>query len=358
MAPTRSPFAGRLLGAYLRGLTLADGSPSAAAAYLAGQPGDEAAAAARVLRASVGATTPGDLVAATRPIGLDLAALTRGEGLLDRVPGIRRTPFRTRVFEQTAGAVARFLAPGDPAPVFGLAFDAAQGLPPTKLAAIVCQSEELMRVTPQLADSIVPADVAAACVAGTDRQFTDVTLTPTDDAPGFIGHDAAFMTSTGAGVAQIDHDLRAMLKVITDAGHSLRTACWIASSRSVGYLATLRSGDALAFPGVTASGGALLGLPLLASPQVPISGSPAETTLVLVVGSQVRVADDGDATFEISRSTALQLNDSPTIDAATPTAASLVSLYQVGAVAIRATRWINWKLARSDAAVTLLGVQY
>ena len=337
---------------------MGDGVPSAAAAYLSGQPGSEAAEAARVLRAAIGAHSSADVLAATHPIGLDLAQLMRGLPLIDRVPGWKRAPFRVRTFAQTAGARARFVAGGAALPVYAMGFDAAKALQPATCGAIITQTAELFAQAPQLADEIVPADLAAACAAGIDAQFLDITTSPTDSSPGFIGDGAELLTSTGASVAAIDGDLQRMLRVVTAGGHSLRTAVWAMHSRIAAALAGMRSGGVPAFPGTTADGGRLLGLPVLATPQAPLIGSPQETIIVLLVGEALRVADDNQTEILISRGAVVQQDDAPTQSSTTPTASAAVSMFQTNGIAIRGVRWINWRLADPTACAVLAGVAY
>lgn len=355
MTPLRTPS---LIGPFIHGLAIAGGDRSEAAAYLSGQPGAEAAQAARIIKAAVGALAPSDVASASKAIGIELGSLVRGRSIISAIPGQRPAPFRVRVFEQNSGARAVFLAPGQPAPVHTLGFDAPQPLAPAKIATICVQSGELFRAAPALADSIAPADLAAACAAGADAVFLDHTAAPTDDTPGGIGYACLAYESAGSTAAAIDGDLRKMLAALTTVGHSLRTGCWLAHARTAAYLSTLRSGDVAAYPGARADGGTLLGLPLLASPDVPVAGSPGTTTLTLLVGDQVRIADDGTAAIDVSRATSLQMNDAPTQNALTGGGTSMVSLYQSGGVAIMATRWQNWRLARSDAAVVLENVAF
>lgn len=337
---------------------MGDGVPSAAAAYLSGQPGSEAAEAARVLRAAIGAHSSADVLAATHPIGLDLAQLMRGLSLIDRIPAWKRAPFRIRTIAQTAGARARFVAAGASLPVYAMGFDGARALQPATCGAIVAQTAELFAQAPQLADEIVPADLAGACAAGIDAQFLDITATPTDSSPGFIGDGAELLVSGGSSVAAIDADLARMLRVVTDGGHSLRTAAWLVHSRTAAALAGMRSNGLPAFPGTTADGGRLLGLPVLATPQAPLIGSPQETVIVLLVGEALRVADDNQTEILVSRGAVVQQDDAPTQSSTTPTGSAAVSMFQTNGIAIRGVRWINWRLADPTACAVLAGVGF
>jgi hypothetical protein len=70
--------------------------------------------------------------------------------------------------------------------------------------------------------------------------------------------------------------------------------------------------------------------------------------LVLVHAPSIAMADEGGLTIDASEEAAIQMLDNPT-NASTggTTATTMVSMFQTNSVALRATRFINWKLRRS-----------
>jgi hypothetical protein len=84
------------------------------------------------------------------------------------------------------------------------------------------------------------------------------------------------------------------------------------------------------------------------------------TIVVLVNASDIFEADDGEISIDASREASLEMSDTPTQDsaAATPVAATLVSMFQTNSVAIRAERTINWMRRRATSVVYLTGVDW
>jgi hypothetical protein len=74
--------------------------------------------------------------------------------------------------------------------------------------------------------------------------------------------------------------------------------------------------------------------------------------------SEVYFADDGGFQVDASDQASLQMLDNPTNDTVTPTATSLVSLWQTNCVGFRAERILNWARRRANAAVYLTGAAW
>ena len=56
---------------------------------------------------------------------------------------------------------------------------------------------------------------------------------------------------------------------------------------------------------------------------------------------------------DVSREASLQMLDNPTNDTVTPTATSMVSMWQTNSVAFRAERILNWKRRRASGVALL-----
>lgn len=57
--------------------------------------------------------------------------------------------------------------------------------------------------------------------------------------------------------------------------------------------------------------------------------------------------------LDVSREASLQMLDNPTNDSVTPTATTMVSMFQTNSVAFRCERILNWARRRDNAAVYL-----
>jgi len=104
-------------------------------------------------------------------------------------------------------------------------------------------------------------------------------------------------------------DVVALMSAYTDAGGRLESAVFLLSSRNV---VALRLIDSPAFEQLTPSGGAIAGIPALASDAI---GS----NFVLVDRARVLIADDGDVDFRISTETSWEMRSDPTMHGGTGT---------------------------------------
>jgi hypothetical protein len=107
------------------------------------------------------------------------------------------------------------------------------------------------------------------------------------------------------------------------------------------------------FPNISMGGGSLFpGLSVVTSQTVP-SG-----TVIAVQPSEIQLADDGGFLVDVSREASLEMSSAPTAEVNTPTAASLVSLWQENAVGFRCERILNWRKRRTTAVAYLTGVAW
>jgi hypothetical protein len=139
----------------------------------------------------------------------------------------------------------------------------------------------------------------------------------------------------------------------------------VANQQGAGITLIMRATDALAagmmvnalgqpeFPNISMGGGSLFpGLSVVTSQVVP-SG-----TIIALQPSEVYLGDDGGFMVDVSREASLQMLDNPTNDTVTPTATSLVSLWQTNSVGFRCERILNWAKRRTTAVTYLTGVAW
>jgi hypothetical protein len=101
------------------------------------------------------------------------------------------------------------------------------------------------------------------------------------------------------------------------------------------------------FPDLTMRGGYVEGIPVIASEAVTLLGSPTANMIAAINAEDVFLADDGAVDIEASDQASLEMSDAPTQDGTTGGGASMVSLWQTGMLGLKATREINWTLARA-----------
>ena len=78
--------------------------------------------------------------------------------------------------------------------------------------------------------------------------------------------------------------------------------------------------------------------------------------MIIMKADEVLLADDGQVTIDASREASLQMESAPD---SPPTATTvLTSLWQHNMVAIKAERFINWRLRRNNAVAYVAGANY
>ena len=262
--------------------------------------------------------------------------LLRGKTAVDKLASkMRQVPFNVKVPSQTGASTVGWVGEAKTKPVTNPTFGSIT-LTKSKVAGIVMLSEELVRFSNPKADGLVLDDLIKSTAAFIDGQFFDPAKAEATDSPASILNGVTPVNSTGETGAAIEADLAAVIKQATDAGLTLEGATWVMSETRAAKLSVLR--DALGkkyFEGMNINGAKeLLTLP------VEISAACTDK-IVLVIPSQILLADDGDVDFAIS--------SEASINTGTDAAPQWVSLYQSDLIAIRGERFIRWK-ARGIAA--------
>lgn len=274
----------------------------------------------------------------------DIAAVLRARTLIGRMTRVRRVPFNTRAITAVEGSTAGFVAEGAPAPVSELSTTVAATLAPRRCVGLTAVSDEVLSWSVPGADNLLAADVLAGVGLALDRGLIDPTVAPSASSPGAITFGAPSTSVDALSVAVLDDAIRAALGTLADANCDLQTAAWVTSPKLAAWLATARNGDGTAaYPGATAQGGMLAGLPVLSTQAAYSAGSPTESLLALVEQAEITAAI-GDGTVELATHAAVQLDDAPSGGAQ-----NLVSLWQEGLVGFRATVMANWTRRRPGA---------
>ena len=342
---------GGALARYVSALSVGRGDPLAAEAYAAAKGWLQTAS---VLRGVITALGQGDVASALKPITFDLAAALRPMTVVGRLAGMRPVPFATRVLRQSLGATGTWVGEQTPIPVSKSSFDVVAALNARKVAAISVVTSELLQNAEPASYSTIAADVLAAVAEALDRAFLDPSNHGDATTPASVTAGATSFESSGSSLANVDADLGRLVGALTDANCSLQTAAWTMSARTACSLARLRgTGGAAAYPGVTARGGILLGIPVLTSANTAVEGSPGEGMIALIEGSEVLIADEGEGSIDLSNEAALQLSDGPSAGAQ-----QLVSLWQAGMVGLRSSRVVNWTIRRATSAAVLRSVAF
>lgn len=280
------------------------------------------------------------------------------------IPPLRAIPFNVRVKRQTSGGEAYWVGEGQPKPLTSFDFDTVT-LRWAKIANIAVLTDEQVRFSSPNAETTVRSALAEAIIAREDITFIDPAVTAiADTRPASITNGATSHASSGTDEAAARTDVGTLMTALANANLPYSQSVWIMNAAAAIQLFLMQNAlGQPSFPGMLATGGSFMGRPVIVSDHIAPTGSPATSIIVLMIPQEIYLSDDGQVMVDASREASLQMDDSPTMAStsgspATPTATSVVSMFQTNSVAIRAERYINWARRRDAAVQYLTGVAY
>ncbi len=285
----------------------------------------------------------------------------------NRVPNLRRVPFRVPLIGQTSGGAGYWVGEGAPKPLTKFDFSRTV-LEPLKVANIAVATMETLRDSSPSAEAIIRDQLAAALAERLDLDFIDPAKAASAGvSPASITNGVTPIESSGTNADAVRADIRALFGAFIAANNAPTSGVWIMPSTTALALSLMVNPLGQAeFPGLTMNGGTLFGLPVIVSQYVPTaydadgSGTDfASGAMVALVNAQdIYMADEGGVSVDMSDQASLQMDNAPTNNSATPTATSLVSMFQTNSVAFRAERTVNWARRRPSAVAVLVGVNW
>jgi HK97 family phage prohead protease len=307
---------------------------------------------------TIDATWASPLIAYTQAAA-EFAEFLRPATIIGRIPGLRRVPFNIQVPRMTAGASVGWVGENAPKPVSSEAFDTIT-LRWAKAAGIVVLTQELMRFSNPAAEALVRADLSRAMAQFLDAQFVDPTVAAvTNVSPASITNGVTAVTPTGTTASAFRADVKTLLAPLLTANIPLDSGVWIMhTSLAISLSLMQNSLGQQVFPGMTKTGGTLLGFPVIASTNVPATGgSPADGyALIFAIADEIMLADDGNTVIDASDQASIQMDTAP--DSPPSASTPVVSFWQMNFVGLRAERWINWQKRRTQAVQYMAGTKY
>jgi hypothetical protein len=240
-----------------------------------------------------------------------------------------RVPLYTRAGMITSVPSAGVVAEGVAVPVTKITLNNVI-LAPIKCAALLVCTSELLLNTSAAGQACFSRELQSVVAAAVDTAFVDIAdngVTP--------------ITSTGP-----TKDLRAALLATNAAG--IARPYWIAAVDVAKFASTLGT-NLPAFAAASAVGGELANLPML------VSSGVASGTLYLIDASGF-AADGGPVAIEVSSEADILMNTAPPMNSTTPTAASMVNMFQTDSAALKAVAMIGASKIRNDAAALITGI--
>lgn len=262
-----------------------------------------------------------------------------------------RAGFNVRTIVETTGASATFVPSGGPIFVQALSITDTALLDLLKLATICVFTRESVQTWGPAVQANIEDRLGLALIRGDDSAFLDPDKAAVaGERPASILNGVSplgDLTNTAAGALA---DIETMLAAHVDAGSDLDRVLIACHPRTCLALSLLQtSGGNAAFPALGATGGSILGVPVVTSVGCVRSGSPTERIIAALDGGKIVVADDGAIDLAASAVTSLQMDDAASQSAHTGTATSVTSMYQTESVALRARRYANWQRADASA---------
>jgi HK97 family phage major capsid protein/HK97 family phage prohead protease len=265
----------------------------------------------------------------------------------------RPIPFNVRIPRQTSGGASRWVGQGKSKPVTKFDFDAIFTAF-TKVAGITVITQELARFSDPSAEALIRDQLADTVIERIDSDLfdPDVAAVANVNPAGLLNGVAPVAGPTGSD----PDDIRcALLRLWApwDATNMGARPAYYTTPAVVRWLAFMR--DALgnvAFPGLTANGGTLDGIPVRVSQYLANNGGSGGSPFILVDESEIYLADDGTVTLDASQEATIEMSDTPVGSSSatvTSNGSPFVSMFQTNSIALRAERFIWWGARRSGA---------
>lgn len=268
------------------------------------------------------------------------------------IPALRSVPFNISVKGQTSGGGAGWVGEGNAKPVTKFDFNEVN-LGWSKLAAIAVLSDELIRFSAPSADVLVRDSLAEALIARKDQDFIDPAKAAVANvSPASITNGVTAVVASGTDEAAVKADMKALMVKFITANLSLSSGVFImhpSMALTLGMMSNALGQPS--FPGITMNGGIFFGLPVIVSEYV------TSTTIILAAANEIYLAEDA-VMISASKEASIEMSDAPTGSSGTPTATSLVSLWQTNSTALRVEQYTNWAKRRSAAAQLVTGAAY
>lgn len=265
---------------------------------------------------------------AIQPMQDAFVAFVRSKSVLGNLPGLRRIPFETPVPTQTSEAAFKWVAQNSPKPLSSLGFSNSIRLGPTKGAAIVAVTLELVKLAVDAMPGALRDDLAAGISKWTDRNLLDPAVAAVaGQQPASITNGVVPTTSTSNLAADVDSLLDALLTARPNAKPVI-----IANGKNARKIGLMNNGAGVGAD-VLISEGAL-------------------TNVIAVDPTAIFCADNG---IEISTSREASLNMSDTPDNPATASTVIVSLWQHDMIGYRTERMVNWLATNNGVKYLVAG---
>lgn len=309
-------------------------------------------------------TTSGWASELVYPVNLvnEFIEVLRPKTVIGRIPNLTNVPFNVRIAGADQGTSASWVGQGRPAPVSKM-HTMAITLGIAKAAGLVVLTQELVRSSSPSAELMVRNDLVKAIAQFLDQQFLSPDYAAVANvSPASITSGVNPLAATGTTAATLRADVQTLFGTWIAANLDPTGGVWIMpATMALAISLMLNALGQPVFPGITMNGGVFFGLPVVTSQSAVMVGSPIAgegNMIILVNAPEIVLADDGQVTIDASAEASIEMLDNPTNNAAAGTPTTMVSMFQTNAIALRATRFINWAKKRSTAVQYIKDASY
>jgi HK97 family phage major capsid protein len=292
-----------------------------------------------------------ELVAADTRYTGDFIDYLYAQTIFDRLP-LREVPANVQIKGQDGAATAYWVGESKSIPVSKADFMAVN-LTPLKVAALAVVSKELLRDSTPSAEKLVRDALVEASAQRVDTTFLGAGAAVAGVSPAGILNGLTAGTSAGADVAGVIEDVKALYAGFIAANNAsgLQFVTTESLAKSLGLMQNVMGG--WQFPGLTASGGQLLGDPLVAG------GNVGAGDFILLKPSDIYKIGDRGVEVSLSTEASIQMDSAPDGASDTPVAnATVVSMFQTDSVAIKVVRPLNYAKRRASAVAYIGDAAY
>lgn len=227
-------------------------------------------------------------------------------------------------------------------------------LTPLKVGALAVISNELIRDSSPSAEMLVRDGLVNAAAQKIDTTFLGTASASSGISPAGLLNGVIGLSSAGTDYESVRLDIAALYDIFINAKNAtgLHLVMHPGLAKRLSFL--VNELGQVAFPGITATGGNLLGDPVVTGENV------GSTHLILLKPSDIYKIGDGGLQVSVSREATIEMDNAPAMDSQNPTGASgaLVSMFQTESTAIKVVRSMNFAKRRSHAVQYISDAAY
>ena len=272
--------------------------------------------------------------------------------VFDRLP-LRPVPARVHIKGQDGAATGYWVGESKGIPVSKPDFSDVE-LTPLKVGAIAACSKELVADSSPSAELWIRDSIVQASAQRVDTTFLSATAASSGVSPAGLLNGLSGSAPSGSDAAAIRADLQTLYSGFLTAKNASGLQMIMTPAMAKAISLMVNSLGQTEFPGLNASGGTLMGDPVVTGDNVTTGD------WILLKPSDIWKIGDTGVEISMSDSATIEQDSAPQGAGDTPTAASatLMSLWQTEQVGFKVVRRINYQKRRTTAVAFLSDGEY